>query len=460
MQFSGTDFSLTPIQKPIAERAHRQKRLGIAMYMGLGKTVVGTWLLYKVFPIRVLILCPKNAIRVWEDHIASWFAGLDAQSGESTPYVIWRWRKRSNNPTERKALWGHFKPGAMNVYITSPQGFLFDVEELSRKYDVIIFDEVKRIRSRNSEVFKALKPLCRECTYFLPMTGTPGKEVGDFFSVLHLLNHRYFSSYWRLIRAFCYIQADRWGGTEILGIKNLQNWYTTLRRWYVFVGPEEAGKQLTIRNKLYVQLDSEQQKLYDQLKESMIAFHDEGMVITQNTMVRSLRYRQLFICPKILDPTIKSYGAALEDLIETLKDIDPHIVIFTPFTSAFPFIEERLGQAGYKNIVKLSGAVGADELVELLSAFRSKRGIALCSIKYATAFSFEPAANCYFLGYEPDPEENAQAEERLNRLTTNYPVNSFYYIYEDTYDEDFFRIVDWEQRKMNLTLGTTTATKI
>lgn len=460
MQFSDTDFSLTPIQKPIAERAHRQKRLGIAMYMGTGKTVIGTWLLYQVFPVRVLILCPNNAIRVWENHIRLWFAGLDAQCGESTPYTIWRWRKKSNNAAQRKALWKNFTPKTMNVYITSPQGFLFDREELSRKYDVIIFDEAKRIRSRGSEVYKALKPLCRECTYFLPMTGTPGKEVGDFFTTLHLLNHRYFSSYWRLIHAFCYTQVDRFGGTEILGLKNKDNWYATLKQWFVFVGPKEAGKQPTARNKLYVRLDSEQQKLYDQLQESMIAFHDEGMIVAQNTMIRSLRYRQLFICPKILDPTIKSYGAALEDLITTLKDVDPHVVIFTPFTDAFPFIEERLRQEGHKSIIKLSGAVGADELMELLSTFRSTRGIVLCSIKYATAFSLEPAANCYFLGYESDPEDNAQAEERLNRLTTNYPVNAFYYIYEDTYDEDFFRIVDWEQRKMNLTLGNLSAPKI
>jgi SNF2 family DNA or RNA helicase len=434
-------YDLTVFQAPTAERMITRKRHGVAYPMGLGKTVVGVFSLWHVRPRRVLILCPRNALRVWEDHIVDWFRGLDAKEGRTTPTVIWRWRKRYNNQDARRKMWGKFLPDHVNVYITTVAGFLSDVEFLEQ-FDVVIIDEAKRIRNYRSEGFKALKPLCKACQYFWPMTGTPGRLPGHFFTMLHLMDPKYFSSYWNLVRAFMYTQKAQFGGgLEILGWKNKAQWDLILKQYFTFVSREQAGQLPIRRQVLYVQMDEVQQKHYDELSTDMLTETPDGRyIIASTSLTATLRLRQLLVCPKILG--LDSYGVAIEDLIDTLQDSDPHIVIFTPFTEAFPFFTERLNRAGIKTVETLSGGLTPDEVVERIERYRRHRGIMLCSISYATAFSLEPADRAFFIGYDFDPDNNAQAEYRIKRLTTTHSCVAYYYCHEGTYDETQLEILD------------------
>lgn len=442
------NFSLLPFQDKARDRMEREKAHFLFFRMGLGKTPTTTTALYNIAPSceMVLILCPKNAIRVWEDHIKDWFAGLDAAKGEKTPYVIHRWRKRQNSPNERKALWSTRVADHINIYIMTHQGFLFDVGDISHIFNVIIVDEAKRIRGRKSKVFEALKTKTKYANFFWPMTGTPGKVPLDLWTLFHLADPKYYRSYWKFVNAFHYTQKNEWNAFEALGIRNEEQWFKTLNSKASIATKEMVKDQIgeynkTLRQILHVDMDDEQVKYYKQLADEMYAETPDGIILTSSKMERTLRFRQLLVCPKILVPSSPSYGAAIEDLIETLTDTDPHVVIFTPFTAAFPHFRQRLNQAGYSNVFTLSGNTSADELVETIASYRKSRGIILCSIKYATAFSLEPATEAFFIGYEFDPEDNEQAEERLNRLTTRSLINAYYYCHNQTYEEDQVSII-------------------
>lgn len=431
--------------------------------MGTGKTPTTVYSLYYTRPDTVLILCPKNAIRVWEDHIIAWFAGLDAKEGRTTPFIIRRDRMKYNNAEKRKALWREFTPGVMNIYITTNPGYLYDYDCFSRM-QIVINDEAKRImghstRKKPHKVFEALKPLIRKADLFWPMTGTPGFLPKHSWNLFHLADPDYFSSYWKFVNAYHYVLKNEWGGQEILTIRNKEAWYLTLKQWASVITKEMVKDQLpdSIRVPRPIEMDAVQETLYRQLSEEMVAQHGESIIITPNSLTRLLNLRQLLVCPKILDPKLPSYGAAIEDWISTVQagEADAHSVIFTPFKSAFPYWKERLESAGINNVFTLQGGTSPDEQQDILSRYRNARGTMLCTIQYAQAFSLEPATESYFIGFEYDPDANDQAESRLVRITSDrsVPRTHYYYGHTDTYDYEHMSNITDKVRKGRVTFS-------
>lgn len=455
-----TDYSLLPLQLEMSARQQRADHFLLA-WMGTGKTPTTVYSLYHTKPDCVIILCPKNAIRVWEDHIIDWFLGLDAKLGRTTPFIIRRWRKKYNDATARKLLWREYTSGVMNIYITTNAGYLQDKDCLP-KPQIIIQDEAKRILGRTSDGFKSLKEPCRSVDLFWPMTGTPGYQPKDIWTLFHLADHKYFGSYWKFVNAYHYTIKNEWGRQEILTIKNKENWYATLRRYASVITKEMMAGQLPPSNRVLrpIQMDDVQQKIYTDLKTEFIATYGDTIIISPNTMTSLLKIRQLLCCPKIIDPALPSYGAALEDFIYGVKagEISAHSVIFVPFTEAFPHFRRRLQEAGWPShsIIELSGDITPDEQQTRIAQYRKSQGTAIVSILYAQAFSLEPATESFFMGYDFDPDNNAQAEARLVRLTSdrNIPRTHYYYTHEDTYDYEHLAILTNKTRLGKVTYDT------
>lgn len=456
-QYKLRDFQVSGYKRLVSQLRH------LLLYkMGLGKTVVCVKAMYDVEAKCVLILCPKNAIRVWEDHINEWFQGGDEVSGKDTWYNIHRWRGKYNQTEKRRACFRSYDDScSVNVYITTFAAFISDIEVMSsHRYDCIIVDEAKRIRNRNAKAFELLKPLAKACKYLWLLTGTPGKLPGDFFTMFHLLDPKYFPSYWKFVGIFCYTQKNEYGGTEVLGLKNKEAWYQLLDSKASILTKKDVGHQETQRQILHVDLNPDQERIYREVDKEMFAISGDQIIIAQTHMTKVLRFRQMMCCPQILDPNL-SVGAAFEDYVETIKnDTDPHTVVFTPFVTAIPFFVKYLNANGFNNVEVLSGGLNPDELQRRIERFRRTRGIIICSILFATAFSLEPATECFFPGYEWDPEDNAQAEERLNRLTTKEQVNAYYYAYNGTYTSEHLRILTDKQRQIQETTGILRPTKI
>lgn len=456
-----TEYVLRQFQEPGYKKLVTQKRHLLLYAPGLGKTVVCTKALYDVGGCFVLIVCPKNAIKVWENHIKEWFDGLDVALGKvteetETSFHIWRWRLRSNNPEKRKALWRSLDRTAnYNVYITTYAGTIYDEEHLVMPYKVVILDEAKRIRDRKSKAFKSLQRICANAEYVWPLTGTPGFQPKHFWTMFNLISPKDFGSYWRFVGAFYIMVKGAFGQQEIVAFKNRESWFDLLRRKASILTKKDIGHMTTIRGIKYAQLDECQAKHYEEYSTAMYAEIGDRIDIAFNSLLQTLRYRQLLICPKIIDPSL-SVGGAIVDLVETFKEdeADPQCVIFCPFTAAFPHFVEYLRSHGFSGVQVLQGGITPDQQEERINTWRNSRVPILCSIQYAQAFSLEPAKEAYFIGYDWDPDNNEQAEERLNRLTTDYAVSAFYYLYEGTYDERQLEIVNAKTKQKNMIMPT------
>jgi SNF2 family DNA or RNA helicase len=188
-------------------------------------------------------------------------------------------------------------------------------------------------------------------------------------------------------------------------------------------------------------MQPKQGALYNKLVEDSLAELESGeLILTQSTMVKIIRLRQILCCPRILDPSFPEYGACIEHLGEMLDDTDDHhFVVFTPFVDAIPHIKEYLTTKLSDltiDPITLQGGLKAEEVQQRINLYRENEGIAICSIAYAESFELVHAKWAYMNGYSWDAIENIQAEDRLHRFTTKSVVNYYYPFHAGCIDEE------------------------
>lgn len=473
-------YQLRPFQEEETAPLAVRKRGGFAWEMGSGKTAGVCSIAAKKRLRRWLVLCPDNAISVW----SKWSQDLEKPNAldwirnfwpevNITVHVI------DDSAAGRALLWDTPTKLGVNdciIYVCKPDSFIRDwgktvkvpgkrkkfvrFEPRNKEYqipDIVIFDEAKRMRNPESVTFQILSKYLAyyNVQHFYPMTGTPGHEPKHFWTMLHCLDPKYFGSYWKFVFAFHEV-IDGMFGKEILGIRNTPQWHQVLGRYFSVVREDDPRliNQLPPfqRQLLPIDLDADQKKLYDGLKKDMMHFveADDNLIVAQNEFVLDTRLRQILICPKILSPSL-SVGGAIKDFVETVDPEDGPHVIFTPFVSAFEHFQSYLEQKRFR-VQTLQGGIGAEERDNRIQLWREQRGVCICSILYAQAFSLEPAKRAFFIGYDWDPDNNRQAEKRLLRLSTHHPVNAYYYTYRSTFDERLAYIVNIKQQHVNVTL--------
>lgn len=293
------------------------------------------------------------------------------------------------------------------------------------------------------------------------LSGTLAGKNGplDFWACLNVVAPGLFTSYWKF--AYRYMEiVDGQYGKEVISIRDLRGWHALLdcwsrRRFRAIDAPGMPAVQRSLRR---VDLDTRQRNIYHQLVNQDYVWSNDTLIIAQNSLEWALRVRQLLTCPAMLDPAL-GVGAAMNDLIERLTDDDAtdddrHTVIFTEFAKAIPFFVESLQGAGFKHVYTLQGGMEPEDLANVVDAFRKNRGIVICSIKYAQAFSLEPAKESHSIGYSWDPADNKQAEDRLVPQAGVNPILANYYCYRDTYDEEVAYTVNMKNKLVTVTMGT------
>lgn len=440
----------------------------------LGKTVVSSNIVMLDDNCKtVLIVCSKNALATWKNHLLVWHAKLCPQKTIEVRMV--RSVPGSKSRDLRMALWCKPRTAEKTFYICTYGVLLEDIDflmlpstiKIGLRFDTVIGDEVHlRMKNRKTKTNAAFKFLTTRswCKRFHALSGTMTSKGGplDFWPILNMFDPKLFSSYWRFAYTFAEIIDNGWG-KEIIGVKNIEAFWQLLdrysrRRFRKVVAPQMPKvqrTQLTIQPTLY------QQDLWFKLASDGFAWtgEDNKLILATTSLERILRLRQLLTCPKILDEKA-DVGAAMKNLVERLEDpeisitpLDKHIVIYTPFTQAIPHFVQYLKENGYHNVFVLKGGIEPEEQEEQIRQFQRTQGIMICSIKYAQAFSLCPAEQCYFIGYEYDPNDNIQAEDRLVGQSGGGHIDAFYYALEGM-DEDFAYNLNIKHKLITVTIGS------
>jgi SNF2 family DNA or RNA helicase len=369
-----------------------------------------------------LLLAGNNALYTWWRLAPFW--------GLQLPVRI------SGTPAVRMAKWKQCTRNADAFVCCTRELFVRDMAAgyVPIFWQVIFTDEAHKHANRKTKVYAALKRL--QSPWFIICTGSPVKRgPQDLWGLLHLLDRRTWSSYWRFIDSYVHTVDQVFGGKAFLGPKNVPELQRQLAGYFIRRTKLEVASELPQKQRepVYIDMTDWQRKVYVQLLEQSLAELTEGsLIVSPTVLARIVRLRQLLVCPKLLDPGAPD-GAGIDWIVEKLEEADStHMCIYTPFPKVFPFLRARLESEGYdpNHIIELRGGMDTLALDEALTRFKKNAphgSIALVSIKFAESFDLDTASWGVFLGAEYNPEENKQAEDRQHRLTTVLPVN-FYYI--------------------------------
>lgn len=437
--------SIRPYQAEALEFLVKHERAALWDEPGLGKTMMSLLAMRDLEPRgRILVVATGDATGVWQDEINFW---LDEGSG------VYSGLKPSEDELDR------------------PHGFVITnyhrlANVLSRRiqWDGVIFDESQMLRNRNTTtLFKSVRHYFDRARYGLGgipaffLSGTPiVKAAGDIWPILHLIDRKRWNAFWPFVQKYSIFWQDQFGWhTE--GVTNAKGlWEETssvsLRRTVEVAQPWLPPK---VRQRVPLTMTPKQARAYRDLERDMYAEVDDGsLLLAPSALAAETRLRQLLVCPRLLG--IEDDGAALLALRDIATSHRRPLVVFTPFPSAFPFVEAALLRTG-RPMYRVRGGMGERfrESVDLFNR-AAKEGsgpILLASVEMAKGWSVAKSTHeCYMLEFDWNETAMKQAESRLHRDGQEDTVFSRYFVHEGTHDFDALDVLAGKRRLADVIL--------
>jgi SNF2 family DNA or RNA helicase len=434
-------------------KSHPKQILGLPM--GTGKTYIGVQSLANWQPRRSLIVATDRAILSWLKTMWVWFPEqLDRY------LVIGKMYKKE---TRQQFLERNKKHPDLSV-LTNFQLITRDRDFYPTEWDSVITDEYhKFMRNRDTGMHKLMKKLKYE--YLLMVSGSPSSRgAQDFFVPLNLIDPKLFSSYWRFVATWCNINETMFG-KEVYGTRNEEQFAKLLTEYAILATKKQLGMQKKVRDIVPVEMTPEQERAYASMRdEFLLELEGQPAEIALNTLSQYTKLRKLLSCPAIIAPEL-GVGGGTKFIAETLLDLpqeERHSVIFTPYRDTLPILKAYFEGEGYSvglnepgvdigvPVFIFQGGMGIEMLFETLHQFKTRGGLAICTVDFAESFDMETCDKAFMLGYSWDPQVNYQAEDRLDRLNNMHGLINIYYLqHANTLDEEILYTLAMKQTNVN-----------
>jgi SNF2 family DNA or RNA helicase len=478
--------ALRPYQVEVVNRLVDERRVLNYMDMGMGKSLCTLLAVMELKAFPCLIICSKSAMGVLQEELMKWF-----EEGS----IIY-----GGKPKQREALWGDFVKYGFRFIITnyslaSELGQRFGIIQAtdsrgskssgrpnaskdttppgtnragsSRPYKwevgALIADEIQLggLFNHKTKTYQVVGRLAKAIPNVFLLTGTPYRRgVIDFYAPLSLVDPDHFDSYWKYVGKYCRSIDSGFGKSIERDPKDVIGFRKMIRDYAIILKKEDHLKELPGKQRIAVPLimEGEQERVYRELEADLFSMTDgDELVISPGILAASVRLRQLLVAPEVLG--LKERGAAIEAMLEMSEDLVEErkpFAIFTPFRSAVPFITSALrGKYETTKINTITGGLTAEEFTRQWKEFQDGRGsrILICVIKSGASFHATAADTCFFLGYEWDFNQNAQAEDRLNRIGQTKMVSCYYMLHRDSIDENVIQKLNDKKYSSDLVLS-------
>ena len=400
---------------------------------GLGKTVQALAVAYLVDPDHINIACGKSSLSVWPDQIEYWFPDW-----KPSIEVV------EGNANKRQKLLN----SKASIKVSTFQTLTIAVSkgEIGNKFEYGIGDEAHKLRNKKTKLFDIFDKMHFHRLQLL--TGSPIKKgAQDMWTLLHLVYPSLFPSYWRYVNTFCDVY-DGMFGREIIGMKNTEKWRELTKGVFLRRDKKdpEIANQLPAKLRDFIKAtpDKQQAQIYNKLADDMIVSINNNHYLYSSVLALNTKLRQLMVCPKLIDKSL-GIGSGIEHILQHIEDQEiDKAVIFSMYPASFEFLKPYLQDKGFM-VEILRGGMKAAEVHRISKEWFSMRGvrqIVLCSIQFAESFDLVQASTGYMLGASYDVEENKQAEDRLQRMSSTEPVNIWYVRYDLPVEDNAYRILD------------------
>ena len=414
---------------------HLVTRAAAALWLspGYGKTAAALHAFKKLKDAgkarNMLVVAPLRVVQtVWENEIASWSSleGLHAT--------------KLHGP--KKAIW--LKQRDVNVWLINYEGLPWltcgslEVKNAPH-FDVVVFDEIRRLKNSRALRFRAALPLARKATWRWGLTGTPASNgLMDLFGQFLILDGgaALGSRLTRFRRAYFEQGYDGFSWLPRPGAaKTIEDKLAPL----VFRAEGKLDLPVFVHDKRSVVLDDKARKIYTTMKGDLITRLGSTVITAANAAVLVGKLKQM-ANGRVYDEAreIHVIHSAKQDALRELIDElgDEQLLIAYEFNHDLAQIREVLGD----DVPYIGGGVGETAMQDRVAAW-NRREIQFLAAHPASAghgINLQRGGAHHILWWGPtfDLDHYIQFNDRLCRQgNTADSVVVHVFVAEHTVDE-------------------------
>lgn len=380
-----------------------------------------------------LIVAPSSILYNWENELKMF--------GTSIKYALVLGNK------EQRVEILH-KSDEYELLITSYELLKRDIELYKdKKFRFEIIDEAQYIKNHTTDSAKAVKKINAETRFAL--TGTPVENrLSELWSIFDYLMPGFLYSYTKFKEKFETPIIKHGRSEELKGLNRLTNPFI-LRRLKKDVLKELPDK---IESNVYTKMEGEQLKLYTALRERLRESinNDEFNNEKLRVLAELTKLREVCCQPALCFEDYTGESAKLETCMELIRDgvaSNHKILLFSQFTSMFPYIKERLIEENF-TFYELTGSTSKEKRNYLVNSFNNdKTNVFLISLK-AGGTGLNLTGADMVIHYDPwwNIAAQNQATDRAYRIGQTNDVLVFKLIMKDTIEEKILRLQEFKEK--------------
>ena len=412
----------------------------LAMGMGTGKSLVACMLVLGLNARRILIACPLRVVPVWitqfERHVGApvVIVALDEEAGSVA-------QKQEMAAGKMRLAEARGVPFIAVINYDSAWRDPFAAWAEKIKWDLVIGDEIHRIKAPGGKASLFFKRLRKVAAYRIGLSGTPMPHSPlDTYGPFRFLDITIYGPSFSAHRQKFAVMGG-YQRKQITGFQNLDELERLMSRITFRVGKEVLDLPPETTVTYYCELTGEAARIYRDLDKDFVAGVREGTITAQNAMVKLLRLEQVTggCVPTDDGVEVRIDSAKLRLLADTLEDIgnEEPVAVFCWFHADLDGVHGACEKLGLRSL-ELSGR--RDELrrwqegeaqVLAVQIQAGGEGVDFTRARYSVFFS---------VGYSLGKYEQAKA--RVHRPGQTRPVEHIHLVARNTVDVKIMRALE------------------
>lgn len=438
-QSSGIDYGM------------KNQRIILGDEMGLGKTPQGIGIVLGLDAFPCLVICPKSLRLNWQKEIHRFT--------HKKAIII--------SPKNIRSLKSYVETNMAHFFITNFEGinthFVKEIKtslitkgpnqgnEMTRVfthgYEGIfksgIIDEAHECRNHKTRRFKTLKPVLKNMKVKLALTGSPiVKGTADLAALLELIGRiDDFGGNYRFVRNYNRLNSDSVKTQKGKPMPdNLKELNIKLRS-ICFIRREkyQVLKELPDKIRQIISIEIDNMQEYNQAV-NMFRMWMQEKNYTPEKIDRAMRAELLVKIGTLKQLSAKGKLSAFKEFVSDVVDSGEKLVIFCWYKNTANFIKDN-----FDDVLLITGDVTDDEVEENKRKFQEEEKYKLIVVTYkrgGVGHTLTAASKVAMIELGWTYKDQSQAEDRLHRIGQENAVNCYYFLGQNTIDEDIYEIIE------------------